>query len=255
MLAEQRHDLILALVTERGSMSVTELHRRLKVSRETIRRDIALLARRNGLRKTHGGALSAETAEPSLALRQVTNAAAKQAIGTCAAALVPDGASVIISSGTTTRCVAEALTHRRGLTVFTNDLVSCGRLAGRNGSRVFMLGGEITVNGGAFGPDTSAMLANYYADFAFIGAGAVSSTPALMDFSREEGELHSVILNSARTAAVVADHSKFDRFAPVRIRNFEKVHYVITDVAPDQSIADALKSLSIELLIAPARAE
>jgi DeoR family transcriptional regulator, glycerol-3-phosphate regulon repressor len=250
MLAEQRHGLILALLAKRGSMSVTELHRRLKVSRETIRRDIALLAGRNGLRKTHGGALSVETVEPPIALRQVTNAAGKRAIGLCAAQLVPDGASVIISSGTTTQYVAEALTHHSSLTVFTNDLASCGKLAGRNGNRVFMLGGEVGINGGAFGPDTLAMLANYFADFAFIGAGAVSATPWLMDFSREEGELHSVILNSARVTAVVADHGKFNRLAPVRIRNFEKVQYLITDATPNQEIIGALKPLSIELLIA-----
>ncbi len=250
MLAEQRHGLILALVAERGSMSVTDLHHSLKVSRETIRRDIALLATRNGLRKTHGGALSVETVEPSIALRQTTNPTGKRAIGRRAAELVPDGASVIISSGTTTQCVAEALTVRRGLTVFTNDLLSAGKLAGRNGNRVFMLGGEVTVNGGAFGRDTTAMLANYFADFAFIGAGAVSSTPWLMDFSREEGELHSVILNSARTTAVVADQGKFNRFAPVRIKNFEKVNYLITDAMPDPEIIEALKTLSIELLLA-----
>jgi DeoR/GlpR family transcriptional regulator of sugar metabolism len=250
MLAEQRHGLILALVTERGSMSVTELHRSLRVSRETIRRDIALLATRNGLRRTHGGAVSVETVEPSIALRQITNAAGKRAIGQRAASLVPDGASVIISSGTTTRCVAEELTARRGLTVFTNDLVSCGKLVGRSGNRVFMLGGEVTVNGGAFGRDTTAMLSNYIADFAFIGAGAVSSAPWLMDYSREEGELHSVILNSARTTAVVADHGKFNRLAPVRIKNFDKARYLITDAIPDGETIQALKSLSIELLIA-----
>jgi len=250
MLAERRHDLILALVTERGSMSVTELHRRLKVSRETIRRDIALLAGRNDLRKTHGGALAIETVEPPMAQRQITNAAGKRAIGRRAAGLVPDGASVIISSGTTTQCVAEALMHRRNLTVFTNDLVSCGRLAGRNGNRVFILGGEVTMNGGSFGPDAATMLSNYFADFAFIGAGAISSTPWLMDFSREEGELHSIMLNSARVVAVVADRGKFNRFAPVRIKTFEKVNYLITDAPPDREIADALASLSIELLIA-----
>ena len=58
-----------------------------------------------------------------------------------------------------------------------------------------MLGGEVTVNGGAFGRDTTAMLSNYIADFAFIGAGAISSAPWLMDYSREEGELHRVVLN------------------------------------------------------------
>jgi len=250
MLAEQRQGLILALIAKRGSMSVTELHRRLKVSRETIRRDLAVLEGRNNLRKTHGGALAMETVEPSMALRQVTNAAGKRVIGLRAAQLVPDGASVILSSGTTTQCVAEALAHHNNLTVFSNDLTSCGKLAGRNGNRVFMLGGEVTVNGGAFGPDTITMLANYFADFAFIGAGAVSATPWLMDFSREEGELHSAILNAARVTAVVADRGKFNRFAPVRIRNFEKVNYLITDATPDPEIVDGLKPLPIELLIA-----
>lgn len=249
MLAERRHGLILALVAERGSMSITELHRRLKVSRETIRRDIALLAQKNGLRRTHGGALSVESSEPPLALREITNAGGKRAIGERAAGLIPDGASVIISAGTTTRCVADALMARRELTVFTNDLVSCGKLAGRNGNRVFMLGGEVGINGGVFGRDTTAMLSNYFADFAFIGAGAVSSAPPwLMDFSREEGELHSAILHSARTAAVVADRTKFNRFAPVRIRNSEKVQYLITDAPPDGDIMAALTAQSIEIL-------
>jgi DeoR/GlpR family transcriptional regulator of sugar metabolism len=250
MLAEQRHEVILAMVAERGAMSIKELQRRLKVSRETIRRDIALLADRNSLRKTHGGALSLESVEPSISKRQMTNIAGKRAIGRKAAELVPDGASVIISSGTTTQCVADALQSHRDLTVFTNDLVSCGKLAGRNGNRVYILGGEVTVNGGAFGRDAAAMLAQFYADYAFIGAGAVSGTHWLMDFSREEGELHSVILESARTTAVVADHTKFNRVAPVRLKNIEKVKYLITDAMPDRAIVEALKPLSIELLIA-----
>jgi DeoR family fructose operon transcriptional repressor len=93
MLAEQRHGLILALVAERGSMTITELHRRLNVSRETIRRDIALLADRNGLRKTHGGALSLEMVEPPMAMRQITNAEGKRAIGRRWCRTVPPSSS------------------------------------------------------------------------------------------------------------------------------------------------------------------
>ena len=81
MLAEQRQSLILAMVNQRGSVSITEMQRKLKVSRETIRRDLVLLADRNALRKTHGGALSLERSEPEIALREVTNAEAKRWIG------------------------------------------------------------------------------------------------------------------------------------------------------------------------------
>ena len=109
MLAEQRRSLILDIVAEQGSVSVTELYRRLKVSRETIRRDITRLATENRLCKTHGGALSLDSREPAFAERMSVNLPGKRAIGRVAAALVPDGASLIIDAGTTALCVAEAL--------------------------------------------------------------------------------------------------------------------------------------------------
>ena len=44
MLAEQRHQYILAQVAKNGALSVAELVRELNVSRETIRRDLNTLA-------------------------------------------------------------------------------------------------------------------------------------------------------------------------------------------------------------------
>ena len=64
MLAEERQRLILSMVNGRGSISITEIQRKLKVSRETIRRDLVALADNQRLRKTHGGAISLEQSEP-----------------------------------------------------------------------------------------------------------------------------------------------------------------------------------------------
>src|SRR5215813_14645806 len=130
MLAEQRQSLITAMVNQRGSLSITEIQRKLKVSRETIRRDLLLLADRNLLRKTHGGALSLERSEPEIAVREVINAEGKRAIGQLAASLVPDGASVILATSSTVQCVADALLVRQGLTVFTNSIAICSKLMG-----------------------------------------------------------------------------------------------------------------------------
>jgi len=109
VLAEQRQNLIVAMVNQRGSVSITEMQRKLKVSRETIRRDLVLLADRQALRKTHGGALSLERSEPEIALREVINVDVKRTIGRRAASLVPDGASVILAGGSTVQAVAESL--------------------------------------------------------------------------------------------------------------------------------------------------
>jgi len=250
VLAEQRQNLIVAMVNQRGSVSITEMQRKLKVSRETIRRDLVLLADRQALRKTHGGALSLERSEPEIALREVINVDVKRTIGRRAASLVPDGASVILAGGSTVQAVAESLLARHGLIVFTNSIGVCRKLAGHNKNRVHVLGGELdAINGATLGRDTTSMLGHYFADFVFIGAGAISPTGWLMNYTREEGELHSLMLQSARTAVIVADHSKFNRYAPVRVDNFEKVTHLVTDKRPETPLANALAALSLEVLV------
>ncbi len=250
MLAEQRQSVIVAMVNQRGSLSITDLQRKLKVSRETIRRDLVLLADRNELRKTHGGALALVQGEPDLAVREGINADAKHTIGHLAASLVPDGASVMLGAGSTVQAVADALLDRHSLTIITNGIAASSQFAGRNKNRVYVLGGELqTTNNAALGRDATAMLAHYFADFAFIGAGAISPTGWLMDYTREEAELYGQMLQSARTSVVVADHSKFNRHAPVRVTTFDKITHLVTDRRPDVPLAKVLAKLPLEVMV------
>ena len=251
MLAEHRRGMILDILEEKGSVSVTELFRRLKVSRETIRRDITRLSVENRLRKTHGGAISLDSVEPAFSERLSVNIEGKEAIGRLAATLVPDGASLIVDSGTTTLCLAEALAPRRRLTVYTNDVHVAGRLAGRNDNRVFILGGEMQgAEGATMGHDAIDTLSNYFADLAFVGASALSPHPWLMDYSRDAAELRGCMLTRARTPVLLGDHTKFNRTAPVRVSNLERIAYLVTDQPPEGAMAEALGALAAELLIA-----
>lgn len=262
MLAEERRALILDILAQRGSASVRDLHRRLKVSAETVRRDITRLARENRLRKTHGGALAMDAVEPVFDERLAVNAEGKERIGRAAAALVPDGASLLIDSGTTTLALAEALAEAQGgarnLTVITNDIHVAGRLAGRNGNRVLLAGGEFLGSEGAtMGRDATEMLAHYHTDFAFIGASALSSHPRLLDFSREAAALRGLMIEQARTPVLLADHTKFNRVAPVRVPHLERVRVIIVDQRPKGALAKALARLDAKLAVAarsPAKA-
>jgi DeoR family glycerol-3-phosphate regulon repressor len=250
MLAEQRRALILEVLAKKGSVSVGELHRRLKVSRETIRRDITRLASEDRLKKTHGGALSRGAVEAAFDERQAVNVDGKRAIGRLAATLVPDGASVIIDAGATTAHLAEALAGRRRLIIYTNDLRAALRLAGHNDNRVHVLGGELVDGEGAtMGRDATVMMGNYFADFAFVGVGALSSKPALMDYGREAAVLRGMMLGQARTPVLLADHTKFERTAPVRVDNLDLVTHVVVDRRPEGKLAAALKTLGADLLV------
>ena len=256
MLAEQRRSQILSILGEKGAVTVNELHRRLQVSRETIRRDITKLSTEQKLRKTHGGALAMSQDEPAFADRMATNIQGKRAIGLKAASLVPDGASLIINSGTTTLCLADALIDRQKLIVYTNDIHVAGRLAGRNENRVILLGGEMLGQEGAtLGRDTTDCLSNYFADFCFVGASALNSDPILSDFSREQAEFHAQMIVHSRLSVLLVDHSKFEKRAAVQVDNIERITHIVTDGKMSKALEEALAALDAEIIIAEAVSE
>ena len=130
------------------------------------------------------------------------------------------------------------------------------KLSALNNNRVHLLGGEIQPeNRACLGRDTTLMLSNYFADFAIVGAGAISPGGVLMDFSREEAELHSLMLKSAQNVIVVADHNKFGRYAPVRVDSLEAAHFLVTDREPEPDIAEILSAMSLEVLVANVHAQ
>ncbi|SPB13468.1 DeoR family transcriptional regulator [Caballeronia novacaledonica] len=250
MLAEQRHQYILSELDKHGALAVADLVRALSVSRETVRRDLNTLAGRGLVMTTHGGALSIGRSEPHVDVREAKNAAAKHAIGARAAAFVPDGASLIIDSGSTTQAVARALAERQRLTVYTNDWRIAMLLARRNGNRVNLLGGELAdLEDATFGLDTLQQLAQYHADFAFVGAGGITNDAHLTDYSRLAAEVRGRMIASASCAVVVADRSKFGAVTPVRIRGFELVRYLVCEAAPDENMRRALASRGPELVL------
>ena len=59
MLTKQRQDLLLELLEERGSITVSEVKDMLDASESTIRRDITALDEEGKLVKVFGGAVAA----------------------------------------------------------------------------------------------------------------------------------------------------------------------------------------------------
>ncbi len=251
MLAEERRNHILEMLEKQQFISVIELHDEFRVSRETIRRDINRLAEESRLIKTHGGAQSIAHKEPAFAKRMSANLEAKRAIGERAADLAPDNSTVIIDSGTTCLCIAEALMVRRNLTIITNDINVAGKLADRNGNRVLILGGELIDGESAtMGRDSTSMLANYFADVAFIGISAMSDDGILSDYTREAAALRETMISQARTPVLVGDHDKFGWIASTRIEGIERIRYLVTDRKLQPRLDRKLKSARVEVIVA-----
>lgn len=247
-LPEERHSIILDELERHKFVSIAELGQRLNVTRETIRNDISTLAQRNLLQQVRGGAARIEKIEATLSERENINFAGKVMIARRVFELVPDGASLIVDSGSTTQIVARELARKSGLTIFTNDL-KVAQLLVDTAEEVHILGGRLGRSEHATrGLDTLEMLANYRADFALIGVGGISGDHGFTDFDRDGAKMRDEMISQSTTALFLAGHEKFGRTAPVKLKNADRADYFVTDQEPDVSIAERLGFLGLETL-------
>ena len=130
MLTEQRFDIILKLLEEKKSVTVTELRELLDASESTVRRDITALDKAGKLTKVFGGAVALNhkvTAyEPTVAQKSELNKEEKKKIAKYAASLITPDDFVYLDAGTTTGLMLEYLAGIRA--AFVTNAVLTPRL-------------------------------------------------------------------------------------------------------------------------------
>ena len=251
MSIESRHEEILSLLRTRGAVGVDELAGRFGVTTQTIRQDLRDLGDRGLLKRTHGGAhrLAGVTTR-DYSERRVARGAQKEAIGRRTAALIPNGSSVTLNIGTTTEQVAMALAGHRDLTVISNNINIITQLSGTIDKELIMAGGRVRQSDGAVvGEDAVAFISRYKVDFAVIGASSLDEDGAVLDFDAMEVSVARAILKNARTRVLVADASKFEVNAPVRICEIADIDYFVTDRAPPEPFARAAHAGQTQVLV------
>jgi DeoR family transcriptional regulator, glycerol-3-phosphate regulon repressor len=178
MKPEERRERIAAVVREASRASVDELATMLDISRETVRRDLALLSEQGVLRKVHGGAVHFQTARESpLDDRKAAARPEKMAIARRAAELFEPGDSLLIDSGTTTTYFAEALGRSGSFAVITNSVAVADELwKAPHRSDVYLLGGKYFGDGQeVLGPLAVEQIRALHADHVVLTIGAMDT--------------------------------------------------------------------------------
>ncbi len=252
MIPEHRRSQIIDLVGRHHQRSVEDLSETLKVSRETIRRDLTILEERGHLRKVHGGAINIQTAsETAVAKRRTTYLDEKRRIGRYAAGLFSAGDTLMVDAGTTTAIFAQELSRLEGLKVITNSVeVATSMSLQRGVNQVFLLGGGFYGEvGETLGSITVEQISQYRADHAVLTVGAIDSQGGFMDFDVEEATVAKAIIQQSRAVTVIADHSKMGRQAMAKVCDLSTVDRLVTDRAIAGSVNEALSAARVEVLV------
>lgn len=255
MFAEERYNRIAALVASEGRVTVAQLAARFNITKETVRRDLALLEKDGLLRRVHGGAVpasSASTSELSLTSREERNQAEKGRIAKAALAMVPAEGSIVLDGGTTTGSLATLIAQESAdqLLIITHSVPVAHTLIG-SALQLEFIGGRVRgLTSACVGSDTVARYRGFRPDVVFIGANGVHPEFGLSTPDPEEASVKAAIVQSARRVVVLADASKLNAETLVGFAGLSEIDALITDVQPDAGLTRALAEAEVELVVA-----
>jgi DeoR family transcriptional regulator, fructose operon transcriptional repressor len=247
-----RRERILQVLAESGFAGVEDLRQILDVSPMTVRRDLQRLEGEGLARRTHGGAVVADSSgERGFSERTTVGLSQKRAIGRAAAGFVRDGQTIVLDAGTTTLEIARQLASRSGITVLTNSVRVLDALGGRSEIGVVCTGGTLKHRELALvGPVAEAMLAERRPDLAFCSAAGFSPAAGATDYEEAEVTIKRAMMRSARRKYLVADSSKADVVTPMIICQMRAFDGLITDEDLPAHIAHDLQTSGIEVITA-----
>jgi DeoR family glycerol-3-phosphate regulon repressor len=226
-----RQTEILDIARSEGRVIVDQLADRFGVTLQTIRRDLTDLSDAGLLDRVYGGAVIRKgVANIGYEERRRLNDEAKAAIARTCARDIPDNSSLFLNIGTTTEAVARELLGHRNLTVVTNNMNVANILVANDSCEIMVAGGVLRrSDGGLVGDLTAQFIEQFKVDFAIIGASALDADGDLLDFDLQEVRVSQALIRRARRTFLVADASKFQRSAPVRIVSLREIDALYTD--------------------------
>ncbi len=244
-----RQSQIVGIARTSGIVEVDSLAEHFHVTPQTIRRDLNFLCTNDYLRRTHGGAVFND-ADVNLGYqaRRHLAAEAKRRIGELAASLIPEGSSLFINIGTTNEQVAQYLKTKRDLMVITNNVNVVTILMGATGIELIVAGGVVRhEDSGIVGERASDFLSQFRVDYAIIGTSAIEEDGTLCDYDYREVLVARAIIEHARSVILVADATKFERSAPIRIADISRIQHFVTDREPPAAFTEACATGNVSI--------
>jgi DeoR/GlpR family transcriptional regulator of sugar metabolism len=250
MLTITRRSLIKETLKEHKTVTVSELAKKLNVTRETIRHDLQTLEGEGFLMRTHGGAFIQDSVqnEVSMMVRKTANVTEKTLIAQKAAEFIQDGDSIFIDFSTTCSFICQYIKNKK-ITVLTNSLFVADSLSESENINLILLGGAYRASEKAFlGSMTMRDLGIFYVDKVFMSARFLSIENGMTDYNETFAELHQFMLKRGNTIYLLADSSKFNKTSFVSISDFRDIDVLITGKPLSKKWSDYLEKNQVHII-------
>lgn len=223
-----RQKYLIDILSEKGQITISELVDRLRVSADTLRRDLSDLEKQGLAQKNHGGAIALNLSAMNRQNRNTLLPDTKKRLGKMVAEKIPGGSTLFLDAGSTVLAVATQI--QGPMTVITPSLDIAQHFSTRADIQLILLGGKWDMQQRLFaGSATVSLLERYRADIAVLGTCALHADLGLSANQEADAEVKRAMLAASAEHWLVADHMKLNHCEPWLVAGLADIHQLFLD--------------------------
>ncbi len=252
MLYNERAELILQQLQLQSTVKVSELSQQLRVSVDTIRRDLKSMEQNGLIKCVRGGACLPESmiSFSNFTGREIINSDLKREAARKAVEYIRENDVVALNSGTTNTILAQELVSlKKKFTVVTNNYAAVNILMQNSAIRLIAVGGTVDpLERSSCGTVCEAEFGRYYPDIAFLSINAVNYRDGFTDFRLDEVGVIQLLAANAKRVIAVMDSGKLGKRSKVRVLSPDQVDILLTDSRVSDEIREKYQAKGITIL-------
>lgn len=245
MKKNDREHRIISLLEMRGEMSVEELSSILGISASTLRKQLAEMRNKGLIIRTYGGVMSVNPVlDESFDSKLHKNVSEKRRIAARARALINEGSTVALASGTTVYALCTLMNDLGRGTVYTNSMQVAEYLSRCAALEIHICGGIIRSHTGTIiGNDVADYFKGMKIDCAFVGCDAIDADGTVYSDNLAAATSEKAVISSAKKIYVLCDSSKLGKKSVAKITHLSECTAIIAG-KESSNIADGFQFMT-----------
>jgi len=249
MLKEERQQFIVNEVKVHNRVLLADMAELLKVSIDTIRRDIKELNKEKKLKKVHGGAISLGFNNYSFQFNEVYSLEKKSKIAEKCISLLRNGQVLLFSGGTTNMELARMLPSNLSLTIFTPSLPVANQLMSKQNIDLIFVGGKVAKEAQiTTGAAAVNVLNSIKVDICFLGTHSIDLNEGLTELDWEIVQMKKAMMEASRKVIAPVISEKLNTKQRYKICDIHDIDLLVTELDKDDAVLTEFKKKNIQVM-------
>jgi DeoR/GlpR family transcriptional regulator of sugar metabolism len=248
MLKKERQSFILRQVNIHNKVLSSDLSTEMRVSEDTIRRDLNELSDEGKILKVHGGALS-KSFHLSIPDNNVYSLDAKKIIAQKAVRLIKDGMFVLTTGGTTIIELAKALPVELSATFITGSIPAAHEYTHHPNIELIFIGDKVSKSSQiTVGGEAISKIKELKADLCILGTNAIDINYGLTDNDWDIVQVKKAMIESSEKVISLSIAEKLNTSQRIKVCDLKDIDVLVTELDPTNELLLDYKKAGIEIV-------